>query len=117
MDQTVPGIVDEPVTVLVLGQVAVVVIGGGCRATYRSDLVLPVRAAGLGRAVGRYRIPVSHRIIIPALGIGWGKEIGQPIGRDNYGKPWGSAPRLGSPERNPSGSDRSTEAFGSCHEL
>ena len=71
------GIVDEPVIVLVLGQVAVVVISGGCRATYRSDLVLPVRATSLGGAVGRHRIPVAYRVIIPILGVGGGKAIWQ----------------------------------------
>ena len=37
------------------------------------DLVLSVCSSCLSRAVGRYGIPVAHRVIIPALGIGEGR--------------------------------------------
>ena len=80
MDQTVPGIVDEPVIVLIFGQVAIAVISRCCRPVDTGDLVLPVRATSLGRAVGRHRIPVAYRIIIPSLGIGWGTGTGPSFG-------------------------------------
>lgn len=48
----IPGIPDEPAIVFILGQVAVVVVGGCHRAADRYDLVLLVGTPGLGDTVG-----------------------------------------------------------------
>ena len=64
----VPGIVGVLLAGLVGGHVAVSVIGRRRRPTDTGDLVLLVGRAGLGRTVGRDRVPVAHGIVVPTLG-------------------------------------------------
>ena len=65
LNDLVPGIVDEAVVVLVGGQIAVAVVGGG--AADGGDFVLLVGRPCLGRAVGSEGIPVADGVVVPRL--------------------------------------------------
>ena len=69
LDHPVPGVVDEPVVVLIRRQVTVAVIRGRGRPANRGDFVLLVGRPGLRGAVGGDGVPVADGIVVPGLAI------------------------------------------------
>ena len=69
LDHPIPGVIHEPVVVLVRRQVAVAVIRGRGRPAYGGDLVLLVGGSCLGGAVGGDGVPVADGIVVPGLAI------------------------------------------------
>ena len=69
LDHPIPGVIHEPVVVLIRRQVAVAVIHGRSRPAYGGDLVLLVGGSCLGGAVGGDGVPVADGIVVPGLAI------------------------------------------------